>query len=190
VPAYQRFVGGRLLLPAFCWWLDWDRATDLMDRQANRLAGLAAGQGEERLTRRVLTRPQIGLEDSSRRHSYAMVLEHLTIVGERVASIVVDLANGIGPTEALRTADLKPLGRMTADRSMAEYRAMLERFRHRVTHDARDRASSLRFEHPWFGPLDAYRWLCFAPFHQAIHLKQARRILRGLGDQGSAPPEA
>ena len=30
------------------------------------------------------------------------------------------------------------------------------------------------------GPLTARQWICFLPFHQRIHIQQARRILREL----------
>lgn len=177
VPWWQRLAGKYLLLPAFCLRLEWDRVPDLLDRQGRRLIALAGDQGDERLTRRVLVPPQIGLEDSSRYYSYAMVLEHLTIIGERIGSIVVELTHDRRPPGTVRTADLKPRGGRSAAQAIEDYGAMLQRFRQRTLAEAGARASRRRFEHPWFGPLSAFQWLCFAPFHQTIHLRQARRIL-------------
>ena len=60
-------------------------------------------------------------------------------------------------------------------------------FRRTTTEDIGDRRSPIRFPHPWFGPMAAHRWLCFVPFHQRIHLRQARSILTqvdSLGMQG------
>ena len=59
---------------------------------------------------------------------------------------------------------------------------MLEDFRRRTLDAAGDRRSPLRHLQPWFGPMTALQWICFAPFHQTIHLKQAERILRLASD--------
>jgi hypothetical protein len=106
-----------------------------------------------------------------------MVLEHLTIVGRHTASIVADLLERRPPSIVVRTADLKPKGGRPAADAIADYTAMLAEFRRATQVDAARRSSPLRHEHPWFGPLDVYQWLCFAPFHQTIHVRQARRIV-------------
>jgi hypothetical protein len=180
VALWQRLAGRYLLLPAYGAALSWERAPALLERQSVRLLALARGEHAARLERPVLVPRQIGLEDSSRSHSFAMVLEHLVIVGDRVAEIVVRLSRGEHRGEPVRTADLKPRGGLSADRAAADYGAMIERFGRRVATEVVDRGSPARFAHPWFGALRAYQWLCFAPFHQAIHLRQARAILRAL----------
>lgn len=131
-------------------------------------------------TRRVLVPPQIGLEDSSRFHSWAMVLEHLTIVGNDIAAILGDLTRGKTPPGVVRVEDLKPRGRIDALTSVEQYRAMLIRVRQIMLNPQSDWNSRARYVHPWFGSLGPRQWACFAPFHQTIHLKQARRIARLL----------
>ena len=180
VPWWQRLAGKYVLLPGYCLRLSWERAPVLLERQGRVLLDLGREHTEAELTRRVLVPPQIGLEDSSRHASYTMVLEHLTIVGGRLTEIVFELTHGRRPSGAVRTADLKPRGDLTPPQAVDAYRAMLASFRQRALEQAGDRASPVRFEHPWFGPLDAYHWLCFAPFHQTIHLVQARRIVARL----------
>jgi len=183
VPWWQRLGGKYLLLPAYCRRLTWEGVPDLLDSQGTRLLGQPADLSEEQLTRRVLVPRQIGLEDSSRFYSYGMVLDHLTIIGHRVAGIVVELSRSRVPPGRVRTADLKPTGEAGYAESAERYRSMLVEFR-RATHErSRNRNSDARYEHPWFGPLDCYQWLCFAPFHQTIHLKQARRVLERLSSR-------
>src|SRR5262245_3784514 len=178
VPALERFVGKHLLLPRLCRRLSWDDAPALLERQGIELLELAGGRSEARLTERVLVPRQRGLEDSSRFHSFAMVIEHLTIVGRRTTGIVRDLTHGRLPHDPVRTAELKPSGALSLAATVCDYRAMLVEFREAALEQTADRTSSLRFPHPWFGPLSAHTWLCFAPFHQTIHLEQARRIVR------------
>jgi hypothetical protein len=152
-----------------------------MERQASRLIALGAELSPSQRVRRVLVPPQIGLEDSSRFHSWAMILEHLTIAGNGIAAILLELTHGRVPADAVRVARLKPSGGLDAAQAEAGYRTMLRHFRDVIM--ARDGAwdAGARHIHPWFGPLGARQWACFAPFHQAIHLKQARRVRALLG---------
>jgi hypothetical protein len=150
----------------------------VLEEQADRLLQGAASLGDELMRRRVLIAPLVGLEDSSRYDSYAMVLEHLTIVGHAVARIVVDLTHGRRHTVALRVAEVKAEGVAAPSEVVAGYREMLAAFRRAALDAGADRRSSLRHEHPFFGALNAYQWLCFATLHQIVHLKQARAILR------------
>jgi len=151
-----------------------------MERQASRLLDLAEGLPAPLLERRVLVPRQIGLEDSSRFHSWTMVVEHLTIAGDGIAAILSALTHGIAPAGTVRVEDLKPAGGIGAPQAVERYRAMLRRLRDTILDDGADWNTGLRHAHPWFGPLGPGAWACFAPFHQAIHLKQARRIRRLL----------
>ena len=99
---------------------------------------------------------------------------------DQPARIVVDLTHARAPQGVVRTADLKPRGGRPVEEARADYRGMVEGFTLAVSHEVGDRRSRSRHPHPWFGPLTAYQWLCFAPFHQTIHLAQARRICRAL----------
>jgi hypothetical protein len=120
------------------------------------------------------------IEDSSRFHSYAMVLDHLTIVGLAVVPIVVDLTHGRTPAIIIRPEEVKPRrGRPLTD-VWADYRAMIVTFTSAIPHDVGDRNATARHPHPWFGQLSAYQWLCFTPLHQEVHFKQARRICSEL----------
>ena len=182
VPLWQRLGGRYLLLPHFRRRISWDGAPDMLDEQGRSLIEMAAGRSESELTEPVLVPPQIGLEDSSRFFSYAMVLEHLTIIGDAIGRIVVELSHSRTPPGVVRTADLKPRGGRSAADAQGAYRDMIEGFRKRTLTEVGDRNSRLRFPHPWFGSLTAFDWLCFAPFHQTIHIEQATRILRRLND--------
>ena len=95
MPASQRWVGKNVLLPAYCWHFSWAHAPAVMVKQAAWFVRAAHGKTEEQLTRRVLIPPMIGLEDSSRHYSFAMVLDHLATVGNRTIHIVVELGRPV-----------------------------------------------------------------------------------------------
>jgi hypothetical protein len=178
VPEYQRLTGKYILLPYYSRRWSWDQAVEVTLKEGGNLIDRSRGLSEERLTRRVLVPPQIGLEDSSRYWSYAMVLEHLTILGTIVTRIIVELTHGTSSSAPVSTTELKPAGGQSAASSIEVFRRHLEAFRHGTMEASGDRRSPTRFEHPWFGPLTAHQWICFVPFHQRIHIRQTNRILR------------
>ena len=184
IPSWQRLAGKYVYLPLWCRYSSWERTPYVLEAQADRLLQGAARLDDELLRRRVLIPPLVGLEDSSRYDSYAMVLEHLTIVGHVVARIVGDLGQGRRPAVVLRVAEVKARGLAEPAEVVAGYREMLAAFRHAALGTGADRRSPLRHEHPWFGALDAYQWLCFATLHQVVHLKQVRAILRRVRPRG------
>jgi hypothetical protein len=184
IPSWQRLAGKYVYLPLWCQYCSWERTPDILEAQAGRLLRGAASLGDELVRRRVLIPPLVGLEDSSRYDSYAMVLEHLTIVGHAVARIVGDLGHGRRPAVVLRVAEVKARCLAEPAKVIAGYREMLAAFRHAALDTGAERRGRLRHEHPWFGALDAYQWLCFATLHQVIHLKQARAILRRVRTRG------
>jgi hypothetical protein len=180
VPFWERWAGKYLLLPRFRR-MGWTAAVAAFEREGRALLGSARGVEASRLERKTLVARLPGLEDSSRHWSYAMVVEHLAIVGERTEAIVGLLSRGERPTTEVRTADLKPPATTPAADAMATYAAFLDGIGERIrAHHARGPSRAL-FPHPWFGPLDAVDWTCFLPMHQRIHVEQARRILATSG---------
>jgi len=90
--------------------------------------------------------------------------------------VIVRLARGEAPEGAVRTADLKPAGTQGVAASIAGYAAFVDGFP-ALTARPGDPLPRGKFPHPWFGPLDAFEWICFLPMHQRIHIRQADRIL-------------
>jgi hypothetical protein len=133
----------------------------------------------EHMTGRVLVNGVIGIEDSSRRWSPAMVLEHVVIVGDMVTDIVVDLSHGRVPTHHVRIADLKPSGGMPPEQALSGFGAFVKRYETRVKHEVGDRHSEARWKHPWFGELNAKQWHCLSGLHLGIHRRQMAAIVKG-----------
>ena len=127
--------------------------------------------------RPVLVPRLLGLEDSSRFWSPFMVVEHLVIVDTNMLRIMTDLVAGRLHPDPARIEDFKPAA--SAGRaSLDAFDKLVEQFNSHVPHwpDLRTRC---RHVHPWFGPLDAHRWLCLAGLHHGIHRRQLKRILAG-----------
>jgi hypothetical protein len=142
--------------------------------ERKRIAEIVAATSAAGCAQRVLIERVRGLEDSSRFWSVWMTLEHLRIVHERMALIVVDLGRGVMATGKVSTADVKPSGEVGAE-VVERYEESCERLLGALRAIV-DLKTDLRFEHPWFGPLDAFGWLALAAGHMSIHREQIERI--------------
>jgi hypothetical protein len=124
----------------------------------------------------------IGIEDSSRNWSVLMVLEHLCMTNRDMLIGVDSLVKGNIPDFTAKIQDYKPSRDVGFD-VIERYRQMCEDYLCSIesllrSHD--NLRSSVRFEHPWFGPLDAHQWHCLAGVHQRVHRRQAQKIITML----------
>ena len=158
-----------------------NRETFTADFQREREAVRALVQrcDAESGARRVLIQRVPGLEDSSRNWSVWMTLEHLRIMHDGIGRTIDGLAKGIVPKQKASTATVKPRPDVTAV-VLAEYEKSCDDLL-AIVAAIPDLKTKARFEHPWFGPLDASGWHAMAATHLAIHRKQMERIVKGIG---------
>ncbi|MES2595157.1 MAG: DinB family protein [Verrucomicrobiota bacterium] len=128
-------------------------------------------------TRVLIPRPR-GLEDSSRHWSVWMTLDHLRITNISFAMVIKSLAKGVVPPGKASTAAVKPDPAVT-QAVEAEYEKSCD-FLLSVVESVNDLKTQARFEHPWFGPLNAAKWHAVAAMHMGLHREQIRQILEGL----------
>jgi len=131
--------------------------------------------------RRLIPRLQ-GLEDSSRYWSVAMTLQHLIIVSHSMRKVVTTLSQGKPIDRKASIADLKP----AVDLDAETIREKFQKSSQALAKDLRacdfqtPISKTQKFDHPWFGPLNAEQWLKFAAPHQKIHANQISEILKRL----------
>ena len=142
-----------------------------------RIRGLIADLTPEVAGKRVLIRRCRGLEDSSRFWSVWMTLDHLRIVHNAFIGILTSLANGKVPDGEANTAAVKPDPGVTAD-VVAAYEQSCDALLATVA-SIPNIKTSVRFPHPWFGPMDAFAWHALAGGHMNIHRVQIERIVAG-----------
>ncbi len=179
LPAWQAWFLRYLAFPLVCRTTSWDQAQARFQQEGRRILELIGPLTHDQLQQRVLIKAPIGIEDSSRYWSAAMLLEHLIEVGSRVAVGIVELTNGTPVTVKADIADVKPRGGKTAQ-IIEDYRQFLDDYDRMVAEDAGDRLSPATHAHPWFGNLSAHQWICLGAVHQSIHRKQLARIVAGL----------
>ncbi|MEZ0299733.1 MAG: hypothetical protein ACAI35_25035 [Candidatus Methylacidiphilales bacterium] len=152
--------------------------TRAFQAERERVVALARLCDSESGARRVLIRRLPGLEDSSRYWSVFMTLEHLCLMHEGISRAITSLGNDVVPSIKASTAAIKPSPNVD-ERTIEKF----ERSCDKVLKTAESLPSlrtKVRYEHPWFGALDAYGWYAMAPFHLRLHRKQIEVIHRGL----------
>jgi hypothetical protein len=144
---------------------------------------LIQGLDAESAARRVLIKRPPGLEDSSRYWSVWMTLDHLRIIHGGISRTITELAKGIKPPGAASTAAVKPSPQVTGA-VVVEYEKSCDDLVATVA-AADNLKTTVRYPHPWFGPLNAAGWHAMVPTHMAIHRVQIERIIEGLSDARS-----
>lgn len=152
-------------------------AATFAEEQAH-IMKLLSGRDDAALTRPVLIKRLRGLEDSSRCWSLLMVVDHLRIVNHEIAEAISALCAGRLPTREASIAGVKPTEQVTAA-VIAEFDQGCRQLSETAAAQATLK-TSLKFPHPWFGPLDAAAWHFMAGFHMRLHRKQMESILAGL----------
>jgi hypothetical protein len=125
----------------------------------------------------LIARPR-GLEDSSRFWSVWMTLDHLRITNDAFSMGIRSLVKGEVPTRRASTANVKPDPKVTGAVETA-YEQSCEALLRTVAECPPTRATP-KWEHPWFGPMDAAGWHVLSAGHMGIHREQLRRICAGL----------
>ncbi len=120
-----------------------------------------------------------GLEDSSRNWSVFMTLEHLRIVNADIAEAISLLAQSRVPMRVVSTAAVKPAAGIGSE-VIAAFEKSCDVLASTVT-GVGDLRTKTRYDHPWFGPLDAAGWHAMAGFHLRLHRKQVECIQTAWG---------
>lgn len=174
LPAIELFIGGRMFaLKRLLGSRESFTATFEQERMAIRdlvNSCAAAKRGE-----RVLIPRLRGLEDSSRFWSVWMTLDHLRITNSVFAMVITSLAHGKVPQRKASTAEVKPDPAVTAAVESA-YEESCDKLL-AVVAAVPDLKTSVRYAHPWFGPLNAFGWHAISATHMGIHRAQIARII-------------
>ncbi len=185
LPFFQHLAARYIILPRFFRKTPWEQAQEMFEKEGQKILKRIEGLSLQDMATQVLVNPIQGLEDSSRFWSIAMSMEHLIVVGRLMLRAMKELTHGTVPAMKVGTADVKPLGALSAKNAIESFREFQEEFLRESTSGMGDRGSKLKSPHPWFGPLTAHRWLCVAALHQRIHRQQVELILQGLAQNST-----
>jgi hypothetical protein len=179
LPGIERFVANRMIR-----WkarrTSREEAAARFARERGAMRDLVRGRDPAVLAVRVLIKRLPGLEDSSRYWSLLMVIDHVRIVNDNIAEVIACLTAGTVPARKADIARVKPAASVGPEVIVA-FETSCDRFADIVA-GADNLETTLTFDHPWFGPMDAATWHFMAGFHMQLHRRQMERIREGMGD--------
>ena len=168
----------RMLFTVSRWFYNRDAAARKFLQEQDRISALIAGCSPTLACQRVLIPRLRGLEDSSRYWSVAMTLDHLRITNAAFADIILCLVKHTIPDGVASTAAVKPSADVSMD-VVHDYNESCSRLLAAVGENL-NLNTSVKFAHPWFGPMNAEDWHLLTGTHMGIHRKQIECILKHL----------
>jgi len=157
----------------------WEKALLFLQEQIEEIVALIEDLDEETMQKQVLVPPLFALEDSSRFWSINMVVEHLVTVDLGTYEIVDQLNQEKSIPRELGTAKVKPLHNKTYTKNLIVF----EKAYSRMIKKNKNKVSTAKKEHPWFGALNNYSWHAFIGLHHRLHKRQIQHILKILHTQ-------
>ncbi len=172
---FLRYIGFPLLRTS----TSWERGLGLFEAEGHKVLQLAEGLDQEQLHTKVMVPRTLGIEDNSRYYSAAMVLWHMTYVGETIRDGIISLSRGENLDFTVKIKDFKPFVEIEAS-VIDDYKNFLSGFRPALDNQVWDRYIKNYHSHPWFGPLNPHGWLMMGAVHQWVHRRQMENIVKGL----------
>jgi len=180
LPFFEWAVTNYILIPRLLKSTNKEQALDHFDKESKKIVSLSDKLSMSNLSERRLIPRLRGLEDSSRYYSVAMTLQHLIIVGHAIRQIILDLSNGSTNSTARGTEAFKPDPNVDPENILFLFEQMSQQFIQDTGAAKIDAFPEVTFPHPWFGQLNARKWLTFAAPHQNIHRHQIESIIARL----------
>lgn len=155
-----------------------EQFTQLFESERDQILKLARSYDPVNGSQPVLIKRIRGMEDSSRNWSVLMTLDHLHIVNLAAGGAIRALGKGEIPDREANTADVKP--DPDADATMIETFDRSCEFFLKCARQVDDLHTPVRYDHPWFGPMDAAGWHALGGVHLGLHRRQIEEILKSL----------
>ncbi|MDX1295827.1 MAG: DinB family protein [Sulfurimonadaceae bacterium] len=172
---FLRYIG----FPMLRAFISWEWAMRIFESEGRKVLRLAETLNEDQLFTKVLIPKTFGIEDNSRYYSAAMVLWHLTYVGDTIREGIVALSRGEQLDFTVKIENYKPY--VDIDTAVLQnYRGFLHRYRDDIEREVEERYTANCHGHPWFGCLNPYGWLVMCALHQWVHRRQLERIVKDL----------
>ena len=174
IPALEIALG-KILFAAFRKWKTREWATNHFAAEAGTMLRLARNLTPQAADTPVLIPRVIGIEDSSRRWSVLMTLDHLNIVNSGILDIIDHLSSERMYIRQVSIAAAKPSPDQTLD-TIGRFAKATQAYADRVTR-IKNLVSHARHPHPWFGAMDALGWHWLAALHHTVHRRQIQKII-------------
>ena len=180
LPFYEWAVAKYFIFPHRFKTVDNQQAISHFAEETEKILILARALSDSDLGEKRLVKRLRGMEDNSRFWSVAMAVEHLIIADNAVRGVILALANGKTDLPESTIKDMKPNPLVDPTGLLARFEQTSQKFVNTASTAKIDAFPQATYAHPWFGPLNARKWLSFAAPHQRVHRQQIEEITKLL----------
>jgi len=178
LPPKEKFFIHFILIPSVRVLFTWDIALWYLKREVSIIKKLLHVNTPNLHTKQVIIDRTFAIEDDSRRYSLNMVLEHLTITGNGVLSIIKTLSEEKEFPQPITIEGVKP--HQNKIDQLQEFLEFYESYFAYIKDHPKKR-SHMTKPHPWFGAFNNFDWHVFMFMHTFIHRRQIEAIIERLG---------
>jgi hypothetical protein len=179
LPKFQTLFLRYIAFPMLRGTLSWEKGLEIFEKEGRKVLTLVQDLDQEMMNTKVLVPKLFGIEDNSRYYSAAMVIWHLTYVGNVINQGIISLSRGEQLDFTVKIENFKPFVEIGADVT-EEYRQFLESYGTNLDNRVWDRFIQNYDAHPWFGPLNPHGRLVLSAVHQWVHRRQLENIIARL----------
>lgn len=179
LPPKERFMIKRVLIPIVRILFTWDIALILLKREVRIIKKLIEKLDTNQCVKQVIISRTFAIENSSRKFSVNMVLEHLNITGALVLDIIETLSQEKEYLKRVEIEDVKPFE--NKKNQIKEFLLFYETYFMYIENHNKKYSSKTK-EHPWFETFNNYDWSIFMYMHTFIHRRQLEAIIKEINE--------
>lgn len=180
IPFYQKIVLRLYVKPFVASKSNWSENEKAFHSLYQKIYQMAESTPPELRQRKILVNPIRGLEDSSRYWCMDETLEHLVIVGTGIQGLVQLLSHRKTPGVKVDTAAVKPKGALSSEQALGEFALFQKNCVNLINSTKGTDLRVTKWDHPWFGAMNAHEWFWLLGMHALIHLQQLKQIKKAL----------
>lgn len=180
LPQLERLTIKRVLVPAIRVFITWDIALYLLKREISIIKKITSKIDKNLCTKQVLIDRTFGIEDDTRQFSINLVLEHLTITGNALMTVIQTLSDEKEFTREITIEAVKP--KENKLNQIDDFTELYERYFEFMKNLPKTQ-SKMTKKHPWFVGFNNFDWSVFMYMHTFIHRRQIEAIIAKLGDE-------
>lgn len=183
LPFLQRILLRYILGPYFSKKDSWETLESRFHFIYGSILNKVINLSETELNKKVLIKPLMGIEDSSRFWSIAMTLDHIVLVGTEIREGLIILSQERSIAKVVKVENFKPgdIGDIFTGRdSVKHFESFVNETIPKINSQIGSKISKSTHIHPWFGPLNTHQWFWLLSIHAQIHRNQIKEILAAL----------
>ncbi|WP_373072890.1 hypothetical protein [Sulfurimonas sp.] len=177
LPNIERLFIKNILVPLTSNIFTWNSALYMYKKEIQKITKLIISLEDKALQQKTIIDRTFAIEDHSRQFSVNMVLEHLTITGYGIMSVIDTLSKEKEFEKEITVEGVKPFE--NKQNSLKDLLAFSHKYENFINNLSKEQSIATK-KHPWFIEFNNFQWSVFMFMHTFIHRRQIKAIVAQL----------